>query len=181
MKIIDTEIPDVKLIETAVFEDERGWFFESFNHKRLEEALGLDINFVQDNHSRSYQGVFRGLHYQLPPFHQGKLIRVYSGEIYDVVVDIRRSSDTFGALVANKLTAENKIQAWVPPGFAHGFLSLTKTAEVGYKVTNYFEPSHERCIRWDDPSLGLNFGEKLKFLSEKDKKASLLKDSDLFD
>ena len=153
MKVTDTKIPDVKIIEPTVFEDERGFFFESFNHKKFEEAIGRKVTFVQDNHSKSSKSVLRGLHYQLPPHEQGKLLRVVQGEVFDVAVDIRKSSPTFGQWVAEVLSAENKKQLWMPEGFAHGFLTLSETAEFLYKTTNYYSRESERVIRWDDKSL----------------------------
>ena len=153
MKVTDTKIPDVKVIEPTVFEDERGFFFESFNHKKFEEAIGRSVTFVQDNHSKSSKGVLRGLHYQLPPHAQGKLVRVVQGEVFDVAVDIRKSSPTFGQWVAETLSADNKKQLWIPEGFAHGFLALSETAEFLYKTTNYYSRESERVIRWDDKSL----------------------------
>jgi dTDP-4-dehydrorhamnose 3,5-epimerase len=140
MKIIDTAIADVKIIEPAVFGDERGFFFESFNQKRFEEAIGRKVEFVQDNHSRSSKGVLRGLHYQLPPFAQGKLVRCTLGEVYDMAVDIRRSSPTFGQWVGVVLSADNKRQLWIPEGFAHGFVTVSDYAEFLYKTTNYYAP-----------------------------------------
>jgi dTDP-4-dehydrorhamnose 3,5-epimerase len=153
MKVTDTKIPDVKVIEPTVFEDERGFFFESFNHKKFEEAIGRSVTFVQDNHSKSSKGVLRGLHYQLPPHAQGKLVRVVQGEVFDVAVDIRKSSPTFGQWVAETLSANNKKQLWVPEGFAHGFLTLSETAEFLYKTMSYYSKEHERTIRWDDETL----------------------------
>ena len=144
MKVTDTKILDVKIIEPTVFEDERGYFYESFNHKKFEEAIGREVSFVQDNHSKSVKGVLRGLHYQLPPHAQGKLVRVVQGEVFDVAVDIRKSSPTFGQWVAEVLSAENKKQLWVPEGFAHGFLTLSETAEVLYKTTDYYASENER-------------------------------------
>lgn len=157
MKVTDTKIPDVKIIEPTVFEDERGFFFESFNHKKFEEVIGRNVTFVQDNHSKSSKGVLRGLHYQLPPHAQGKLVRVVQGEVFDVAVDIRWSSPTFGQWVGETLSAENKKQLWIPEGFAHGFLTLSETAEFLYKTTNYYSSASERSIRWDDPTIGVNW------------------------
>lgn len=154
MKIIPTEIPDVLIIEPRVFGDERGFFFESFNEKVFNEKIGTNVHFVQDNHSRSAQHVLRGLHYQIQQA-QGKLVRVVAGAIFDVAVDIRKSSPTFGQWVSCELSAENKKQIWVPAGFAHGFLSLTEGTEVLYKTTDFYAPDHERCIRWDDPDLDI--------------------------
>ena len=176
MKVTDTKIPDVKIIEPTVFEDERGFFFESFNHKKFEEAIGRKVTFVQDNHSKSVKGVLRGLHYQLPPHAQGKLVRVVQGEVFDVAVDIRKSSPTFGQWVAETLSAENKKQMWIPAGFAHGFLTLTQTAEFLYMVTDHYSKESERCILWNDPDLNISWPSvgRLK-LSEKDKKLNFLK------
>jgi len=157
MKVTALKIPDVKLIEPEVFEDERGYFFESFNQKKFNELTGLDITFVQDNHSKSERGTLRGLHYQLPPKAQGKLVRVIQGEVFDVVVDIRKSSPTFGQWLGEILSADNKKQLWMPEGFAHGFLTLSDTAEFAYKTTNYFAPELEQCIAWDDPTLGIHW------------------------
>lgn len=150
-------IPDVVLIEPRVFGDARGFFYESYNREAFREATGCDPDFVQDNHSRSARGVLRGLHYQLPPHAQGKLVRVVAGEVFDVAVDIRRASPTFGRWVGTVLSAENRRQMWVPPGFAHGFVTLSESAEFLYKTTNYYAPSHERCIRWDDPAIGVDW------------------------
>ena len=150
-----TAIPEVIILEPKVFGDDRGFFFESFNAKAFGEATGLDVSFVQDNHSKSVKNVLRGLHYQLPPKAQGKLVRVVQGEVFDVAVDIRKGSKTFGEWVGVHLSAENKKQFWIPPGFAHGFLTLSDEAEFLYKTTDYYSPAHERCIRWDDPDIGV--------------------------
>lgn len=155
MKAIPTAIPDVLVIEPKVFGDARGFFFESYNRKTFKDAAGLEPDFVQDNHSKSAQGVLRGLHYQLPPHAQGKLVRVVQGEVFDVAVDIRRGSPTFGRWVGQILSAENQRQLWIPPGFAHGFVTLSETAEFLYKTTNYYAPECDRCIRWDDPTLAI--------------------------
>lgn len=169
MNIIDTKIPDVKIIEPKVFGDERGFFFESFNQQQFEEAVGYPVNFVQDNHSKSSQGVLRGLHYQLPPHAQGKLVRCVVGEVFDVAVDIRKNSPTFGQWAGVHLSAENKRQLWIPEGFAHGFLTLSETAEFLYKTTNYYSPQSEASIIWDDLDVAIewpiNF---LPQLSQKD-------------
>ena len=159
MNVIDTTIPDVKIFEPKVFGDERGFFFESFSQKFFEEATGLKRTFVQDNHSKSVKGVLRGLHYQLPPMAQGKLVRVVQGEVFDVAVDIRKSSPTFGQWVGVHLSAENKRQLWVPEGFAHGFLTLSETAEFLYKTTNYYSPTHEGSIIWNDSTLNIEWPE----------------------
>jgi dTDP-4-dehydrorhamnose 3,5-epimerase len=171
MKITALKIPDVKLIEPEVFEDERGYFFESFNQKKFNELTGLNITFVQDNHSKSVMGTLRGLHYQSPPKAQGKLVRVIQGEVFDVVVDIRKSSPTFGQWVGEILSADNKKQLWMPEGFAHGFMTLSDTAEFAYKITNYYASELEQCIAWDDPTLGIHWPLKaaLVKISIKDK------------
>ena len=154
MKVTPTAIPEVLVIEPKIFGDERGFFFESFNQKAFQEATGLDVVFVQDNHSKSAKNVLRGLHYQVVQ-PQGKLVRVVQGEVFDVAVDIRKGSKTYGQWVGEILSAENKKQFWVPPGFAHGFLTLSDTAEFLYKTTDYYASEHERCIRWDDPSVAV--------------------------
>ena len=168
MKIIETALPDVLLLEPRVFEDERGHFFESYNKKTLKD-LGIDYEFVQDNHSRSKKGVLRGLHYQIQQ-PQGKLVRVIEGEVFDVAVDIRKSSPTFGQWVGFNLSAANKRIAWIPPGFAHGFLTLSDVAEFLYKTTDYWAPEYERCIRWDDADIAIEwpFAASL-MVSDKDK------------
>lgn len=154
MQLISTAIPAIKVIEPKVFGDSRGYFFESFNQRNFNDALGETLTFVQDNQSRSARGVLRGLHYQIKQ-PQGKLVRVLHGEIYDVAVDIREGSPTFGKWVAELLSAENKRQLWIPAGFAHGFVVTSETAEVLYKTTDYWAPQFERCIRWDDPTLAI--------------------------
>lgn len=150
-------IPDVMLFEPKVFGDERGFFFESFNQQVFEQTTGLQRYFVQDNHSRSQKGVLRGLHYQLPPKAQGKWVRVVSGEVFDVVVDIRKSSPTYGRWVGEVLSADNKKHLWIPEGFAHGFLTLSETAEFLYKTTGFYAPEAERCIIWNDPDLDIQW------------------------
>jgi dTDP-4-dehydrorhamnose 3,5-epimerase len=155
MKVIQTEIADVLAFEPKVFGDARGFFMESYNGRVFAEAVGHDVNFVQDNHSRSARGVLRGLHFQYAPHAQGKLVRVTSGAAFDVAVDIRRSSPTFGRWVGMELSAENNRQLWIPPGLAHGFLVLTETADFLYKTTDYYAPKEEGCVRWDDPELGI--------------------------
>lgn len=170
-----TAIPEVIILEPKVFGDDRGFFFESFNAKAFGEATGLDVSFVQDNHSKSVKNVLRGLHYQLPPKAQGKLVRVVQGEVFDVAVDIRKGSKTFGEWVGVHLSAENKMQFWIPPGFAHGFLTLSDEAEFLYKTTDYYSPAHERCIRWDDPDIGVAWPlEAAPVLSAKDALGELL-------
>jgi dTDP-4-dehydrorhamnose 3,5-epimerase len=157
MKATRLEIPEVILFEPKVFGDERGFFYESFNQQKFNELSGLNVQFVQDNHSKSQKGVLRGLHYQLPPKAQGKLVRVVQGEVFDVAVDIRKSSPTFGQWVSAILSAENKQQLWIPEGFAHGFLTLSETAEFLYKTTDYYAPEMERCIVWDDEELSIDW------------------------
>ncbi|MFM4874537.1 dTDP-4-dehydrorhamnose 3,5-epimerase [Aeromonas veronii] len=172
MNVIKTAIPDVLIFEPKVFGDERGFFFESFNHKLFEEAVGYQVNFVQDNHSKSSKGVLRGLHYQLPPHAQGKLVRCVVGEVFDVAVDIRKSSSTFGQWVGVHLSGENKRQLWIPEGFAHGFVTLSETADFLYKTTNYYAPQCEGSIRWDDPHVGIEWPiEDEASLSNKDQEA----------
>lgn len=181
MNVIKTAIPDVLIFEPKVFGDERGFFFESFNHKLFEEAVGYPVTFVQDNHSKSSKGVLRGLHYQLPPHAQGKLVRCVAGEVFDVAVDIRKSSPTFGQWVGVHLSGENKRQLWIPEGFAHGFITLSDTAEFLYKTTNYYAPQNEGAIRWDDPQVGIGWpilGEVS--LSRKDKEAVSITNAKLF-
>lgn len=182
MNVINTSIPDVKIFEPKVFGDERGFFFESFNQKIFNEAVGRNVEFLQDNHSKSNRGVLRGLHYQLPPMAQGKLVRVVQGEVFDVAVDIRKSSPTFGQWVGVLLSAENKRQLWVPEGFAHGFLTLSDTAEFLYKTTNYYAPQHEAAICWNDPSLAIQWPRQAKITaSGKDEIALLFIDAIYFD
>jgi dTDP-4-dehydrorhamnose 3,5-epimerase len=180
MQAIQTEIPDVLIIEPKVFGDTRGFFYESYNQKKFEQLVGRKVNFVQDNHSRSAQNVLRGLHYQIQQ-PQGKLVRVTQGEVFDVAVDIRKSSPTFGRSVAVNLSAENKRMLWIPEGFAHGFLVLSENAEFLYKATDYWAPEHERCIAWNDPELFINWpltGTPL--LSTKDAVGKPLKLAELF-
>ncbi|MFC5520598.1 dTDP-4-dehydrorhamnose 3,5-epimerase [Polaromonas jejuensis] len=156
MKVTPTAIPDVLIIEPKVFGDARGFFYESFNQKVFNEATGINQQFVQDNHSRSTKGVLRGLHYQIQQ-PQGKLVRVVRGAVFDVAVDIRKGSSTFGQWVSAELTEENRKQVWVPPGFAHGFLVLSESADFLYKTTDYYAPEHERCLAWNDPSIGIDW------------------------
>ena len=155
MKVTETKIPGLLIIEPKVFGDERGFFFESYNENAFNEATGVSPRFVQDNHSKSVKSVLRGLHYQLPPRAQGKLVRVVQGEVFDVAVDIRKDSPTYGQWVGEILSANNKKQLWIPPGFAHGFLTLSDTAEFLYKTTDTWSPEHERCIIWNDPTLDI--------------------------
>ena len=175
-------IPEVVLIEPKVFGDARGFFFESFNQKAFNEATGTSHQFVQDNHSRSAQGVLRGLHYQIQQ-HQGKLVRVVRGAVIDVAVDIRKSSPTFGQWVAEELSEDNHRQLWVPPGFAHGFVVLSEMAEFLYKTTDYYAPAFERCIAWDDPTLAIDWklSGRQPLLSAKDAQGLPLATAELFD
>ncbi|MCI2291178.1 MULTISPECIES: dTDP-4-dehydrorhamnose 3,5-epimerase [Enterobacter] len=172
MNVIKTDIPDVLIFEPKVFGDDRGFFFESFSQKVFEEAVGRKVEFVQDNHSKSCKGVLRGLHYQLEPYAQGKLVRCVAGEVFDVAVDIRKSSPTFGKWVGVNLSAENKRQLWIPEGFAHGFLVLSDVAEFVYKTTNYYHPECEKGLLWNDSSLNISWPIKDEpQLSLKDSKA----------
>ncbi|MBK7529579.1 dTDP-4-dehydrorhamnose 3,5-epimerase [Piscinibacter sp.] len=155
MKVTPTVIPDVLILEPKVFGDERGFFMESFNQRAFDEAVGRHVEFVQDNHSRSAKGVLRGLHYQLPPYAQGKLVRVTQGRVFDVAVDVRRSSPTFGRWVGVELSGENHRQLWLPAGMAHGFLVLSESADFLYKTTDYYAVTAEACIRYDDPTLAI--------------------------
>ncbi|QHE93640.1 dTDP-4-dehydrorhamnose 3,5-epimerase [Pandoraea fibrosis] len=177
MQVIPTAIPAVRVIEPKVFGDSRGHFFESFNQRNFDDALGETLTFVQDNQSRSARGVLRGLHYQVKQ-PQGKLVRVLQGEIYDVAVDIREGSPTFGKWVAEVLSAENKKQLWIPAGFAHGFVVTSETAEVLYKTTDYWAPQFERCIRWDDPTLAIPWPLDgiTPIVSDKDRQGMLFSD-----
>ena len=180
MKIQATKIPEVLLIEPKVFGDERGFFFESFNAREFNEAVGRDVVFVQDNHSCSTKNVLRGLHYQVQQT-QGKLVRVAEGEVFDVAVDLRRSSPTFGQWVGDTLSAENKKQLWVPEGFAHGFLVLSEKAEFLYKTTDYYAPEHERCIAWDDATLNIDWRlAGLPELSKKDRQGQEFLQAEVF-
>ena len=180
MIVIQTAIPEVMVLEPKVFGDARGFFFESFNRRSFKELTGADADFVQDNHSRSARHVLRGLHYQIRQA-QGKLVRVVAGEVFDVAVDIRRNSPTFGRWVGERLSAENKRQMWIPPGFAHGFLVLSESAEFLYKTTDYWAPEHERCIAWNDPDLAIAWPlADPPSLSAKDAQGTLLKSAELF-
>ncbi|ACO77810.1 dTDP-4-dehydrorhamnose 3,5-epimerase [Azotobacter vinelandii CA] len=181
MNATPLDISGLVLFEPKVFGDDRGFFFESYNQRHFEDAVGRAVNFVQDNHSRSAQGVLRGLHYQLPPHAQGKLVRVVQGEVFDVAVDIRKSSPTFGQWVGVLLSAENKRQFWIPEGFAHGFVTLSETAEFLYKTTDYYAPDSERSILWNDPALAIDWrGIEAPLLSGKDQKAPLLANAEVF-
>lgn len=180
MQVVRTAMPDVLIIEPKVFGDERGFFYESFNGKAFREATGLDVPFVQDNHSKSVRGVLRGLHYQIQQ-PQGKLVRCVLGEVFDVAVDIRQSSPTFGEWVGELLSGENKRQLWIPPGFAHGFVVLSETAEFLYKTTDYYVPQFERCIAWNDPDLKIDWQfEGVPSLSAKDAAGALLANAEVF-
>ncbi|BCT30805.1 dTDP-4-dehydrorhamnose 3,5-epimerase [Pseudomonas protegens] len=180
MKVIPTDLPGVLIIEPKVFGDERGFFYESFNAKAFADATGLNQPFVQDNHSRSARNVLRGLHYQIE-HSQGKLVRVIAGEVLDVAVDIRRGSPNFGRWASVRLSAENNRQLWIPEGFAHGFVVLSDFAEFLYKTTDYYTPSAERCIRWDDPTLAIDWQlQEPPTLSAKDQNGKSLKEADLF-
>ncbi|MBU1333211.1 MAG: dTDP-4-dehydrorhamnose 3,5-epimerase [Gammaproteobacteria bacterium] len=180
MRVIATELPDVQIIEPRVFGDDRGFFYESFNAQQFAELTGISCAFVQDNHSRSARGVLRGLHYQVQQA-QGKLVRVSAGEVFDVAVDIRRSSPTFGCWTGTLLSAENKRQLWIPAGFAHGFVVLSEFAEFLYKTTDYYAPQHERCIRWDDPQLAIDWPlTTAPILSGKDQAGAALNAAELF-
>jgi dTDP-4-dehydrorhamnose 3,5-epimerase len=181
MNIVKTNIPDVVIFEPKVFGDERGFFFESFNQKAFEQATGLkNIHFVQDNHSKSAKNVLRGLHYQIEQA-QGKLVRVTQGEVFDVAVDLRASSATFGQWEGTRLSAENKRQMWIPLGFAHGFLVLTDTAEFLYKTTDFYAPQHECCLKWDDANIGIEWPlQGMPILSAKDNLGLSLQDAQKF-
>ncbi|MBS3910298.1 MAG: dTDP-4-dehydrorhamnose 3,5-epimerase [Hydrogenophaga sp.] len=180
MKVTPTAIPDVMVIEPKVFGDARGFFFESFNQNAFNDATGTNENFVQDNHSRSAKGVLRGLHYQLQQ-PQGKLVRVVRGAVFDVAVDIRKSSPTFGQWVGVELSEDNHKQLWVPAGFAHGFVVLSETADFLYKTTDYYAPAHERCIAWDDPAIGIEWPADIApQLSAKDQAGLSLSQAEVF-
>lgn len=181
MQVIQTAIPDVLILEPEVFGDDRGFFFESFNQQTFEKLTGVKAHFVQDNHSKSAANVLRGLHYQIQQ-PQGKLVRVTKGEVFDVAVDLRRQSGTFGQWVSAILSAENKRQMWVPPGFAHGFLVLKEGTEFLYKTTDYYAPQFERCVRWDDPEIGIDWPLlAAPILSAKDKSGLDLSNAEVFE
>jgi dTDP-4-dehydrorhamnose 3,5-epimerase len=181
MKVTSLSIPDVLLIEPQIFDDDRGFFFESFRLDLFQKATSLEVNFVQDNHSKSSRGVLRGLHYQLPQHAQGKLVRVIQGEVLDVVVDLRKSSPTFGKYVAEILSSDNKKEMWIPEGFAHGFLTLSKTSEFLYKTTQYHHPESERCILWNDAELNIPWPRNIEIkLSPKDLRGLTFKQSQTF-
>lgn len=182
MKVTPTAIPDVLIIEPRVFGDARGFFYESFNQQAFDAATGTRLQFVQDNHSRSAQGVLRGLHYQLAPKAQGKLVRVVRGAVFDVAVDIRRGSPTFGQWAGVELSEDNHRQLWIPPGFAHGFLVLSESADFLYKTTDYYSPEHERSIAWDDPAIGVAWPDVglAPQLSAKDQQGKALTQAEVF-
>ncbi len=181
MRVTPTELSEVLIIEPSVFGDQRGFFLESYNAERFQQSIGREVNFTQDNQSRSTKSVLRGLHYQLPPNAQAKLVRAVSGAIFDVAVDIRRSSATFGKWVGVLLSAENHRQLWIPEGFAHGFLTLSETADVLYKASAYYSPGDEGAIAWNDPELAIQWpADTQPILSGKDAAASLLGDAKLF-
>ena len=181
VKVSATPLTGVLVLEPEVFEDERGYFFESYNEKAFAQATGIAPRFVQDNCSRSMMGVVRGLHYQVEPHAQAKLVRCTSGSIWDVAVDIRRSSSTFGRWFGLELSASNKRQLWIPEGMAHGFMALTEDAEVMYKTTDYYAPESDRVIRWDDPDIGIEWPlDGPPILSRKDREAPLLQEADIF-
>lgn len=184
MKATRLAIPEVVLLEPKVFGDARGFFFESFNQRAFREATGVDVQFVQDNHSRSARGVLRGLHYQIRQ-PQGKLVRVVRGSVFDVAVDVRRSSPTFGRWVGAELSEQNQHQLWVPAGFAHGFVVLSESADFLYKTTEYYAPEHERCIAWNDPAIGIDWplaahGIQAPVLSSKDAAGAGLREAEVF-
>ena len=180
MKVVETSLPDVLILEPKVFGDERGFFYESFNAAAFEAATGLKRQFVQDNHSKSQRGVLRGLHYQIRQ-PQGKLVRVVAGEVFDVAVDLRRSSPSFGRWFGTHLSAQNQRQLWIPEGFAHGFVVLSESAEFLYKTTDYYAPEHERSLLWNDPELGIDWPfDEPPQLSAKDQAGKLLRDAELF-
>ena len=182
MQAIALDIPEVVLFTPKVFGDDRGFFYESYNARVFTEVTGLQPDFVQDNHSRSVKGVLRGLHYQLAPHAQGKLVRVLQGEVFDVAVDIRRSSPTFGKWVGAVLSAENKQQLWIPAGFAHGFVTLSETAEFVYKTTDFYSAKSERCIAWDDPQIAIDWRfDGQPQLSGKDQQGVALSLAEVFD
>lgn len=181
MKAAPLAIPDVILFEPNVFGDERGFFYESFNQQKFEELTGLKRHFVQDNHSKSQKGVLRGLHYQLHPKAQGKLVRVVQGEVFDVAVDIRKNSPTFGQWVGEILSSDDNRQMWIPEGFAHGFVTLSDTAEFLYKTTDYYVPEYERCIAWNTPEIGIEWPlAEAPLLSGKDGQGQSLNNAEVF-
>ena len=181
MHVTPLSIPEILLITPTVYQDARGFFFESFHQQRFNDAVGRSVSFVQDNHSQSTQGVLRGLHYQLPPRAQGKLVRAVVGAILDVAIDLRRGSTTFGRWVSAELSAGNKKQLWIPEGFGHGFITLSPSAELLYKTTDYYSKTQERVIRWDDPQIGIQWGIDMQpIVSEKDQTAVGFSDAEVF-
>jgi dTDP-4-dehydrorhamnose 3,5-epimerase len=183
MRIHSTRLDGALLLEPVVLHDKRGFFFESFNQKKFFDATGTQVDFVQSNHSQSVRGVLRGLHYQLPPREQGKLVRVLVGEIFDLVLDLRKKSPTFGQWLGHRLSAENRCQIWIPPGFAHGFLTLSQTAELSYDTTEFWSAEHARTILWNDPDIGISWPaqDSAPILSEQDAHGSLLAQAQIFD
>lgn len=180
MQVTPTNLPEVMIIEPRVFGDDRGFFYESFNAKKFAELTGVDLNFVQDNHSKSAKNVLRGLHYQIQQA-QGKLVRVIAGEVFDVAVDLRKSSPRFGQWTGVTLSAENQRQLWIPPGFGHGFVVTSDTAEFLYKTTDYWAPEYERSLQWNDPAIGIDWPlQDEPVMSAKDQQAKLLKDAEVF-
>jgi dTDP-4-dehydrorhamnose 3,5-epimerase len=180
-KVIQSNLPEVLILEPRVFDDDRGFVFESFNQREFSQAIGLDVKFVQENHSKSAKGVLRGLHYQIQ-HPQGKLVRIAYGTVFDVAVDLRRSSPNFGKSVGVELSAENKRQVWIPPGFAHGFIVTSESAEFLYKMTDYWYPNYERCLLWNDSTLGINWPiVGTPKLSSKDIAGKVLAEADVFD
>jgi dTDP-4-dehydrorhamnose 3,5-epimerase len=180
MKVVPTAIPDVLIFEPRVFGDERGFFLESWNAREFDSAVGVKVQFVQDNHSRSRHGILRGLHYQIKQ-PQGKLVRVARGRVFDAVVDLRKSSATFGRWVGAELSEDNHRQFWIPPGFAHGFLVLSESADFIYKATDYYAPEHERCLIWNDSTVGINWPVNMEpILSAKDRAGLPLRDVEVF-
>jgi len=179
MQVIPTALPEVLILEPRVFGDARGFFTESWNEQVFNQAVGQEVRFVQDNHSRSARGVLRGLHFQLPPHAQGKLVRCVAGSVFDVAVDMRKSSPDFGRWVGVELTADNHRQLWIPPGFAHGFVVTSESADFLYKTTDYYAPQTEGCVRWDDPAIGIAWPElgMAPLLADKDANAPLLADA----
>ena len=175
MEVIQTEIPDVKIVQPKIYGDDRGFFLETFEQKRYQEMLGINLNFVQDNHSRSQKDVLRGLHFQTKN-PQGKLVRVVRGKVFDVAVDIRKDSKTYGKWISVVLSEDNKTQLWIPPGLAHGFLVLSDIADFEYKCTNYYDPISEACLLWNDPTVNIKWGISNPILSEKDKLGKTLKE-----
>ena len=175
MEVIQTEIPDVKIVQPKVYGDDRGFFLETFEQKRYQEMLGINLNFVQDNHSRSQKDVLRGLHFQTKN-PQGKLVRVVRGKVFDVAVDIRKDSKTYGKWIGVVLSEDNKTQLWIPPGLAHGFLVLSDIADFEYKCTNYYDPTSEACLLWNDPTVNINWPISTPTLSEKDKLGKTLQE-----